>query len=69
MSINFFKKKDKLDYSREIWCPVAKKRHNMELGKNICPMCGEVIPERVNKKTFLVQTQDDHRVRYFPEDE
>lgn len=38
---NFFKKRDKLDENRIVYCPMAKKRHLMEKGSNICPYCGK----------------------------
>lgn len=42
---NFFKKKDKLDYSRQVSCPktMGYKRYFMEKNKNVCPACGEIV--------------------------
>jgi len=73
---NFFKKKDRLDYSRQVTCPVAKKRYVPEMAvKNveglgpctICPACGAAIPERINQKAFVVTTTDGHRMAYWHE--
>ena len=62
---NFFsKKKDRLDYTRTIFCPIAQKHYIPEIGSNVCPACGEIIPDRNDRKTFLVQTPDDHRMSF-----
>lgn len=58
---NFFKKKDKLDYTRQVSCPkhMGYKRYFMEKGKNICPACGEIVKEGNNPDGHYVAVLED----------
>jgi len=69
MSIaNFFKKKDKLDYTRMVVCPLEGKKYFPEKGKNICPACGREFENPVGgpEHTIRMRKSNGHEI-YFCE--